>query len=139
MTQHRSTLDSCSNHIWFQYCIICRASLKTIGDIRLNYLCWWHHVPTSQRCTNTNNINIQLPDRPGLCIVLRIARHPRRQSKALPTIRSVVSEYVNVTSGTTGSPIRIPNFSIATSFETAPTSTVISFSYPKEPYAPVLS
>ena len=62
-----------------------------------------------------------------VCMVLRIAAHPRRQSKLLPTIRSVVSEYVNVTSGTTGSPIRMPNFSTASSLETAPTSTVISF------------
>ena len=33
------------------------------------------------------------------------------------------NKYINVTSGTTGSPIRMPNFSTASSFETAPTST----------------
>ena len=50
------------------------------------------------------------------------AAQPMRQSKALPNIRSCSSSYSRVTSGTTGSPMRILKFSAASFALTAPMS-----------------
>ena len=137
VTQHRSTLDGCLNHIRFQTGIICRASLKNNCDTGL-ITCAVTVAPMYTNfflcCTSTNNIDIQILTG-RLCIVLRIAAHPKRQSKLLPTtIRSVGSEYVNVKHPHHWFPDPNPElFHCLFFFETAPTSTVISF-ISKEPF-----
>ena len=69
VTQHRSSLDSCLNHIRLNAGIICRASLKNNCDIRLNYLCCYSGTAYTNFflcCTSANNIHIQLLTSQGM-------------------------------------------------------------------------